>query len=79
MPFRLPKNDTVQNDIILCRRSVPESAPLQRSHVTAWIPGSARVASLLAPPWNDEVEKALANLEGLQQASACHRPRSLAL
>ncbi|CDX63129.1 hypothetical protein MPL3365_80151 [Mesorhizobium plurifarium] len=22
--------------------------------VTAWIPGSARVASLLAPPWNDE-------------------------
>ncbi|RAZ74476.1 hypothetical protein [Mesorhizobium atlanticum] len=26
--------------------------------ITAWIPGSARVASLLAPPWNDEVAKA---------------------
>ncbi|CDX50012.1 hypothetical protein MPL1032_100312 [Mesorhizobium plurifarium] len=30
-------------------------------------------------PWNDEVEKALANLDGLRHASACLRPRSLAL
>ncbi|PBB16386.1 hypothetical protein CK219_29300 [Mesorhizobium sp. WSM4313] len=33
----------------------------QRSYVTEWILGSARVASLLAPPVDDDRRDALAN------------------
>ena len=36
--------------------------------VTAWIPGSARVASLLAPPWNDDMREVPANFRGLRFA-----------
>jgi hypothetical protein len=36
--------------------AVQNSAPSQRLNVTAWILGSARVASLLASPVDDEVQ-----------------------
>jgi hypothetical protein len=50
------------------------SASLQRSNVTAWIPGSARVASLLASPWNDEGTSASANLQPRRYGTEAKRP-----
>ncbi len=58
MPLRLPESTPVQNAMRL------DSEPQQwSSDVTAWIQGLRRVASLLAPPQDDDIVEAIANRE----------------
>ncbi|CDX39152.1 hypothetical protein MPLSOD_360001 [Mesorhizobium sp. SOD10] len=63
IPWRI---HSVTDAIGAQRCRIPQT--LQRLSVTEWIPGSARVASLLAPPWNDDLKRAPVNLQGRHPA-----------